>query len=90
VRPAKLNHDLGPLVEGFEVIVSKRYEQEIPDSVREDLRVFADIDAMGLRYSHDLKGHWSGLRGEYWVPLTNLATKMDAICMALERIGLDL
>ena len=90
VRPARLNHDLGPLLDAFQVIVCERCKQEIPESVREDLQVFAGLDAMGLRYSHNLKGRWSGLPGEYWVSLTNLETKMDAIFDALERVHLDL
>ncbi len=90
VRPAKLDHKLGPLLDKFEVMVRERYKQEIPDNVREDLRVFADLDAVGLRYSHDLKSRWSGLPGEYWVSLTNLETKLDAIGDTLERVYLEL
>ena len=90
MRPAKLDHKLGPLLDELEVIVRERYKQEIPDHVREDLRVFAGLDAMGLRYSHDPKGRWNGMPGEYWVLLTNLETKTDGIIDALERVYLEL
>ena len=87
VDPKRLNHNLLPLIEQFDVFIFQRYGARIPKALLEDLLELAKIDPNGeaFRYSRDRNKMPRILPGENWVSLGELRHLMERFFHGVEE-----
>lgn len=86
VKPAKLNHDLVKLLEGFREHVRQRYNEDLPTWLTAPVIELATYDpgSDAFRYSEPRAGRLRHI-DEVWVDLGKLQKRMRMIRWALER-----
>ena len=87
VRPAKLDHKLGPLVISLEALFKSKYRQKLPAWTKDRLKDFAriDVDSFAFRYASD-KHRQPTIPSEWWVELGHLRTVMSRLVEGFEKL----
>ena len=88
VKPSKLTHELKPLVQALDDLLTQRFGQRLPQSLQADLLMFSHIDndSQGFRYARARSGARRFLEGEYWVQLDMLKQRMRLLHDGLQKM----
>jgi hypothetical protein len=87
VKPTKLDHKLGPLIDGLDAIVKSQFSQSLPAWAKDRLNDFAriDVDSFAFRYAYN-KQRQPTIPFEWWVELTHLRTVVGSLVEGFEKL----